>query len=473
MNHSSSSEEDSDSGPVLWNAPKPAVKEVTEQQKRDFEKTFASVKSQLNDVLNQQQQVKAQHKKLKKQAQDLVSERKQVDDELKSCIQETEDIQSALNQKKKIKQKSNPQLDFMTQKEMLEISSINTNISDIKTKINKLKTQYSEEQKLWKAEKNRLVRLLKEQKNESEIMVQSIRQFKDILREHNISDNIDFDIHEESDSDILKSSSSSEEIKPKEKSSTAKKLIDNTIQNIYNENINTLKNNQSSKTENEDNDISDDYESDNFNVVSNSRKYDDINSPLKIVPNPKSKLVQMLSSSSQSSPMSSPIRSSPPPKPQVFKMEKVRDFMPSIYKLDFTYKPRGQPKTVTTIKNGTEIIYENGDKYIEYRNGTKKIRRQDGTSYIMFSNDDVSKEFPDGAVAYYFGETRAIQLTLPDQTIHTVFSNGQKEINFTNGDKYTVFPDQSTKYTKKNGDFQVHLPNGKVQTCINGNITII
>ena len=108
---------------------------------------------------------------------------------------------------------------------------------------------------------------------------------------------------------------------------------------------------------------------------------------------------------------------------------------------------------------------------IEYKNQVKRIICRDGTIYTRLTNGDVSKKFADGAEAYFFDQSRAIQLTLPDNVIHSLFSNGQKEISYPNNEKITVFPDQSVQYKKPNGDYQINYSNGKSVTCINGIIT--
>ncbi|OHT12633.1 hypothetical protein TRFO_17449 [Tritrichomonas foetus] len=463
-----SSDDDFDNAPVLWNAPQPAVQEVTEQQKREFEKTYASIQNQLNNLISQKQQLKSQHQKLKKDASDLVAEKKLVDNEIKSCIQETEDIRNNLNKKPPAKPRTSNKNDFTAQKESLEFSSINNDIKRVRGEIDKLKTKYNEELRLWKGEKNRLTNLLQEQQNECNIMKQSIEQFRSYLREKNSSD-LFFEEEEDENKNEFSSRPASSPIRVSPKEQQELQKYQEMLQ------LNPKEKQQEKPTEK--------YQ----------ENYKEKRMEIDIKPNPDSKLYQFLSSSAESSPVQSPVQSparsnvksyiqgsnkttphSPIKKivsPPTFTVQKVREFMPPMYKLDFNYHPIGEPKATTTLKNGRESLYENGDRYIEYRNRTQKITRRDGTVYILFPNDDVSKEFPDGVLAYYFGETGAIQLTLPDQTTHTVFTNGQKEINFTNGDKYIIFPDESTKYTKANGDYQVRFPNGKTQTCVNGVIT--
>lgn len=150
------SEEDFDDLPIQWNAPHPAVQEVTEQQLHEFEKTFSLIQSKLKDALNQQKQIKAQYKKLKSDKVDLINEKKQVDSDIQNFIDETQDIKESLSKNQIPKQKGNNKIDLNTQQEMMEISTINTNINELKNKINKLQTQYSEEIRLWKVEKTRL-----------------------------------------------------------------------------------------------------------------------------------------------------------------------------------------------------------------------------------------------------------------------------------------------------------------------------
>lgn len=481
------SEEDFDDMPIHWNTPHEASQEVTEQQLHEFEKAFLLIQSKLNNALDQQKQIKAQYKKLKKDKTDLINEKKQVDTEIQNFIEETENIKANLNKNQIPKPKNNSKDDLNTQQEMMEISTINSNINELKSKINKLQTQYSEEVRLWKVEKTRLSNILQEQQNESDIMKKSIEQFQAYL---NDDENPDI-IEEEEESDSIP------EEKEEKHSANHSKLSISDVSSAESP-IRKSKNfSPNSSSTDSDSEKSENFEKktkkQNFNDESDEskEKYEVINNSLNVMANPNSKLVQALSNSPISSPtkqfnlITTPMQMIEEQnfeqklKFQQFQQkqqqqkfdfdEKIKtDFMPAKYKLDFTYHPNGNPKTTNTLKNGREFIYENGDKFIEYKNGVKKITRRDGTKYVIFKNGDISKEFSDGAVAYFFDETRAIQLTLTDQNIHTVFPNGQREINFANGDKYIIYPDSSTKYTKLNGDYQIRFQNGRTQNCING-----
>lgn len=484
------SEEDFDDLPIQWNAPHPAVQEVTEQQLHEFEKTFSLIQSKLNDALNQQKQIKAQYKKLKSDKVDLINEKKQVDSDIQNFIDETQDIKESLSKNQIPKQKGNNKIDLNTQQEMMEISTINTNINELKNKINKLQTQYSEEIRLWKVEKTRLTNILQEQYNERDIMKRSIEQFQAYLNENGVSDNISLE-EEENDEVIEKGANKC--------SSSHSKLSISDVSSAESP-IRKTKNLISSSSDTDSEIETEEKYKKNSNKKPNEsekskEKFEIINNSINVVANPNSRLIQTLSNSPTISPLSSPTNSATlvttplqmieqqnieqqlkfRPNLQAFQQKKSVfddnikiDFMPSKYKIDFTYYPNGVPKITNTLKNGRESLYDNGDKLIEYKNGVKKITRKNGTSYVLFKNGDISKEFSDGAVAYFFDETRAIQLTLPDQAVHTIFPNSQKEINFANGDKYIIFPDNSTKYTKSNGDFQIKFPNGQTQNCING-----
>lgn len=489
------SEEDFDDMPIQWNAPHPAVQEVTEHQLHEFEKTFLLIQTKLNDALNQQKQIKTQYKKLKKDKTDLINEKKQVDTEIQNFIEETEDIRASLNKNQTPKQRSNTRDDLNTQQEMMEISTINSNINEMKNKINKLQTQYTEEVRLWKVEKTRLSNILQEQQNEKDIMIKSIEQFKAYLDEDENENEIMNVVEEEEESDssveenevkysgnhsklsISDVSSAESPIRKNKELQPNTDLIDSNseedVKNPINIDNNLNKDQNNNQNQNEDS--------------KSKEKFEVINSSINVVANPNSKLVQALSNSPICSPtkklnvITTPMQmieqqnmeqqlkyQQNQQKKSVFDEKIIKDFMPPKYKLEFTYHPNGEPKTINTVKNGREYLYENGDKFIEYKNGVKKITRRNGTKYVIFKNGDISKEFSDGAVAYFFDETRAIQLTLPDQNVHTIFPNGQKEINFSNGDKYIIFPDNSTKYTKSNGDYQIRFQNGQTQNCING-----
>jgi hypothetical protein len=189
-----------------------------------------------------------------------------------------------------------------------------------------------------------------------------------------------------------------------------------------------------------------------------------------VIPNPESRLFQALSPR-QGRPMPSSntaldraiaAQSIPPPRPQDTEIVPFTDF-----NLEFDYWPSGEGVAST---DGREIKYGNGDIVLKFRDGRKKLKRAQ-CNHVWFTNGDVQIDFDDGRVAYRYKQTSAIEVTLNDGTTHCLFRTGQREVRFRNGDKYVVFPDFSTKYSKSNGDYRITRPNGVIESCISGVIS--
>jgi hypothetical protein len=149
-----------------------------------------------------------------------------------------------------------------------------------------------------------------------------------------------------------------------------------------------------------------------------------------------------------------------PPRPQF----QSNDIPFTDFSLDFDYWPSSRG---IASDDGREVKFGNGDVVINFKDGRKKLKRSD-CNYVLFNNGDVQIDFDDGRVAYRYKQTLAIEITLPDRTTHCLFRTGQREIRFPNGDKYIVFPDESTKYSKANGDYRITRNNGVIETCVSG-----
>jgi hypothetical protein len=149
-----------------------------------------------------------------------------------------------------------------------------------------------------------------------------------------------------------------------------------------------------------------------------------------------------------------------PPRPQ-FQTDEIpfTDF-----RLAFDYWPSGAG---TPSDDGREVKFANGEIVVIFKDGRKKLKRSD-SNYVIFNNGDVQIDFDDGRVAYRYKQTMATEITLSDGTTHCLFRTGQREIRFLNGDKYIVFPDESTKYSKANGDYRITRKSGVIETSING-----
>lgn len=170
----------SDEEPLRWNDPEPERQEVTEFQLREFEKTFATVKSQLTELTEEYEQLKAQYAKELKVSKDLQEGRKALEKERDEYDRETNLINDQLN-KKPVKTKSSKKADDNAKIEMYEIQMTNRSINDLKKKKQELEKQFEEEKKHWKVERNRLLQLIRKQETENDLLKQSIEQFKSFL----------------------------------------------------------------------------------------------------------------------------------------------------------------------------------------------------------------------------------------------------------------------------------------------------
>ena len=109
------------------------------------------------------------------------------------------------------------------------------------------------------------------------------------------------------------------------------------------------------------------------------------------------------------------------------------------YPINFKYIP-SNPVLRKTIPNGqTKICYQNGDVKTQYSNGTVQIRHGK-YRYVYFENGDLMEEFPDGATAYQYKESKTIEFRHPNETVYYLFSNGQRETHFASGESIVFFP---------------------------------
>jgi hypothetical protein len=69
-----------------------------------------------------------------------------------------------------------------------------------------------------------------------------------------------------------------------------------------------------------------------------------------------------------------------------------------------------------------------------FANGTKRIAAWDFV-FVVYAKGDIAKEFPDGAVAYRYAGTSAVEATLGDGTVFRAFANGQREKHAPGGEK--------------------------------------
>lgn len=452
------SEDDFDETQVVWNAPKPSSEEVTEQQYSDFEKTFSTTKSKLDDLLKIKNSLIAERERLQEEGKAIENKQKSVNEEIEACIQKSNDIPEKTVTKKKAPPKKKSRVKAEDQEEMLILTKLLAEIEEQKKKNQKLEKKFNEEKRAWKYEEKNLESQKQELINQQIILKQTIQAYDFLVRKEQSSSNDEiFDERQEENSYIFSSDYQHKPVaSPLKSQSPSSRICGMEEENAKHEMTNSsLK-------------VQDSTNSHLFEKSSSSSPIQSQNSTMR--PSLFATPLQLEEQKQyQAQLLLQPQLKPKPPEPQ-FDIKEF-NFMPEKYKIDFTYQPLGHPIETTKVNGRTETLYQNGDKMIEYKNQVKRIICRDGTIYTRLTNGDVSKKFTDGAEAYFFDQSRAIQLTLPDNVIHSLFSNGQKEISYPNNEKITVFPDQSIQYKKPNGDYQINYSNGKSVTCINGIIT--
>ena len=411
----SGDEYSSDEEPLAWNDPEPEKQEVTESQLREFEKTFAQVKQQLLELTDQYDSLRAQFKKEQQVQSDLKKGKQALEDDRNRYDKEMNLISDQTAKPAKTKQSKQAEIDV--KQDMYEIQMATRSINAMKAKKAELEHKFQQEKSLWASEKVRLTQLVKKAENENAILKQTIEQFGMFVKEKEA----DMEVVANPEATLTKVLSPRTQTRPK------------------------------------------------YNVVAN----------------PEAKLTQILSpiAAKQSPRRQSPLRGSNESLNDTFDRQMMRaykqatkpipkpadDMFPPEYSMDFDYFPPGEG---TPGAGGKEMVYDNGDVVISFRNGTRKIKRGDET-HVIHKNGDVSITFADGAAAYRYKETKAIELTLPNKTGYYLFANGQYEVHYPTGDKYVIFPNKSTKYTRANGDYQIRTADGKVETCVGGVVSKI
>nr|XP_017512418.2 centromere protein J isoform X1 [Manis javanica]XP_017512419.2 centromere protein J isoform X1 [Manis javanica]XP_017512420.2 centromere protein J isoform X1 [Manis javanica]XP_017512421.2 centromere protein J isoform X1 [Manis javanica]XP_017512422.2 centromere protein J isoform X1 [Manis javanica] len=119
-----------------------------------------------------------------------------------------------------------------------------------------------------------------------------------------------------------------------------------------------------------------------------------------------------------------------------------------------------------------EKVYKNGCRLILFPNGTQKEVSADGmTVTVSFFNGDVKRVLPDKRVIYYYAAAQITHTTYPEglQVLH--FSSGQiAEKHFPDGRKEITFPDQTIKNLFADGHEESIFPDGTiVRVQRNGN----
>ncbi|OHT14329.1 T-complex protein 10 [Tritrichomonas foetus] len=153
----------------------------------------------------------------------------------------------------------------------------------------------------------------------------------------------------------------------------------------------------------------------------------------------------------------------------LLKQNKQRPPLHPKYQLDLMFNPGPVLKEESRSSGRKLLRYKNDLSATLFPNGTRKMKYKD-CIYIFYSNGDTAQEFQDGARAYRYEETGAIELQLPDKTVLYEYTNGQREAHYKNGDKEITYMNGQKKIIFPNGDFEVYHPSGKVEKFINGQI---
>jgi hypothetical protein len=141
------------------------------------------------------------------------------------------------------------------------------------------------------------------------------------------------------------------------------------------------------------------------------------------------------------------------------------------YPLDFSFDP-GQVLREEVKEDGRKLVrYRNGLAATVFKNGTRKMKVEK-VCYVFYANGDIAIEFEDGARGYRYGETKAVELNLPDKSTFIEFTDGQREEHLPNGEKTVRYPNGQVKIFHANGDFELRDPSGRVEKCEGGRLRL-
>lgn len=132
-----------------------------------------------------------------------------------------------------------------------------------------------------------------------------------------------------------------------------------------------------------------------------------------------------------------------PPEPANDEEAKTVHPTPAVDTPTVAQKPTLRPSTVKTERR--RELLEDGTLLTYYSNGTVRENHNDCSVVIRFANGDIQTRSPDGAVAYFFAETRVTKLSEPEEASTLFrFPNGQVERHWPDGRKRIQFPDGRT-----------------------------
>ncbi|GCB60064.1 hypothetical protein scyTo_0012672 [Scyliorhinus torazame] len=110
-----------------------------------------------------------------------------------------------------------------------------------------------------------------------------------------------------------------------------------------------------------------------------------------------------------------------------------------------------------------EQFLMNGSRIITFRNGTRKEVSADGQSVtITFFNGDVKTFMPDQKVIYYYADAKTTHTTYPNGMEMLQFPNNQIEKHYPDGKKEILFPDQTVKHLFTDGHEKSIFPDGTI-----------
>ncbi|XP_069035321.1 centromere protein J isoform X2 [Lepisosteus oculatus] len=122
----------------------------------------------------------------------------------------------------------------------------------------------------------------------------------------------------------------------------------------------------------------------------------------------------------------------------------------------------------------TVQLFSSGHRIITFRNGTKKEISADGKSVtVTFFNGDIKQILPVGKVIYFYADAQTTHTTYPNGLEVVQFPNNQIEKHHPNGTKEIVFPDKAVKHLYPDGREESIFPDGTVvKLAKNGEKTI-
>ena len=189
----------------------------------------------------------------------------------------------------------------------------------------------------------------------------------------------------------------------------------------------------------------------------------------------------VIKSETVTTPSSSPAKESSetqtqPPTPIITKQEQTQSKSPPRTKIDINRMQRlinnQYPLKFTPIptdiveerirKDGKRLLrFADGSSGTLFTNGSLKIIRGNYL-YLYYDNGDISIQFPDGTVGYFYNDKGTVELNLNDKSVIYKFPNGQIEQHFPNGEKEIEYANGFLKHIEKDGTYTIYDKNGNL-----------